>query len=143
MIVSVGCLDIAGYDLENSHGVARIIGENGLLEMLGFKNKNNVYVIQRFFLIIFFTMSSTSHDIVLPEHTFNLTIIPKTKQSNPSTPNRVSLLPNTSTPQENILSTSSYPLKIDNDSPLQLIIPIMDIDDTIISGPFSDKNTFF
>jgi len=107
MTISVGCLDTAGYALTISNGVVKIIGNNGNLVMLGFKNNNNVYTIQRFYPPHFLPMSFTSHDISLPECNFNLTIIPKANQSNLNTPNRVSWLYNTFTPPVNSLRSST------------------------------------
>jgi hypothetical protein len=141
MIISVGCLDKEGYAVEISHGVAKIIGKNGMIAMLGFKNDDNVYTIQRLYPTNFFTKSTTSHDIRLPTHILNLTITPKANQSNSSTPNRVSWLYNTFTPQVNPLHITSPPPDADTPSPLQMIMPILDTDDTIISGPFSDNYT--
>jgi len=105
--------------------------------MLGFKNNYNVYTIQIFYPTNFLTTASTSHAIRLPELTFNQTIIPKANQSNPNTPNRVSWLYNTFPPQVNPLrSSSSTP---DTNSSLQMILPMMDTNDVIVSGPFSDN----
>jgi len=94
MTISVGCLDKAGYALTISNGVVKIIANNGNLVMLGFKNNKKVYTIQRFYPTHFVPMSSTTHDISLPECNFNLTIILKANQSNLNTPKRVSWLYN-------------------------------------------------
>jgi hypothetical protein len=141
MIISVGCLDKEGYGVEISQGVAKIIGKNGMIAMLGFKNADNVYTIQSIYPTNFFTMSSTPNDIKLPAHLFNLTVTPKAKQSNTNTPNRVSWLYNTFTPQVNPLHINNSPPDIDTPSPIQMIMPIQDTDDNIVYSPFSDNYT--
>jgi hypothetical protein len=133
-IISGGTLDRQGYTMVTTNGTIRVLGIDGRLAMLAYRNDNNLYVVKKIYPNNMLTTSPTtanSSNSALPICLVAVTPSHKYTQTSPVPTN------DSSTNTDSTSNTNSVIADHDN---LQAILPDMGNDllsEPLLVGPFS------